>query len=128
MSSIKAWLYSSGRSAAAAAPASSSASSETPAKSDKSKQEEEEVVTSSLADMSEQSRAAAAGKAGEHFADMALGDGFGALVSFDSISSVPHSEEEGAVAPASEEIDLGAVDADADANANAHPPSDLTTS
>ena len=117
MSSIKAWLYS-GRSAV---PAPSSPSNETPGKSDTSK-------ASSLADMSEQSRAAAAGKAGEHFADMALGDGFGALVSFDSVSSVPHLGED-AVAAASEEITLGAVeDADADANTNAHPPSDLTTS
>ena len=75
--------------------------------------------------MSERSRAAAAGKAGEHFADMALGDGFGALVSFDSTSSVPHLGED-AVAAASEEITLGAVE-DADANTNAHPPSDPTT-
>lgn len=114
MSSIKAWLYS-GRSTA---PAPSSPSNETPGKSDTSK-------ASSLADMSERSRAAAAGKAGEHFADMALGDGFGALVSFDSTSSVPHLGED-AVAAASEEITLGAVE-DADANTNAHPPSDPTT-
>ena len=127
MSSIKAWLYS-GR-AAAAAPAPLSASNRTSAPSDDSSKEEK-VTSISLADMSEQSRAAAAGKAGEHFADMALGDGFGALVSFDSTPSVQQLEE-GVVAAASEERKVGAegADTDADANADAHPSesTDLAT-
>ena len=113
MSSIKAWLYSGRSSAAAAAP--TSASSEPDDTTTKEQQKAKEDVTSSLPDMSEQSRTAAAGMAGEYFADMALGDGFGALVSFNSTSA--SNLEEVVATAAAEEEELG-TPKDADANAD----------
>ena len=115
MSSIKAWLYSGRSSSAAAAPTSASSEPDDTTTKEQQKATEQDV-TSSLPDMSEQSRTAAAGMAGEHFADMALGDGFGALVSFNS-TSAPNLEEVMATAAAEEEEkeeELGAPkDADA---------------
>ena len=76
MSALKSWYYGRQR-----------VGSESDSKDINNKKSEsdanEEVM---LPNMSELSRAAAAGKAvaGEHFADMALGEGFGALVDFDS--------------------------------------------
>ena len=119
MSSIKAWLYSGRSSSAAAAPTSASSEPDDTTTRTKEQQKAKEDVTSSLPDMSEQSRTAAAGMAGEYFADMALGDGFGALVSFNS-TSASNLEVVAAAAAAADEEELGtSKDADANADANA---------